>query len=81
MDMTRQEYRPAPGQRTIIKCENRAQTFRIVLIGGALIEGTIFSNAPLVIKHGDGRAIVDFKLEAPPLSWEGVAPCAVTTWE
>jgi hypothetical protein len=81
MDMTRQEYRPAPGQRTIIKCENRPQTFRIVLIGGALIEGTIFSNAPLVIKHGDGRAIVDFKLEAPPLSWEGVAPCAVTTWE
>ena len=71
MDMTRQEYRPAPGQRTIIKCENRPQTFRIVLIGGALIEGTIFSNAPLVIKHGDGRAIVDFKLEAPPLSWEG----------
>ena len=70
MDMTRQEYHPAPGQRTIIKCENRPQTFRIVLIGGALIEGTIFSNAPLVIKHGDGRAIVDFKLEARPLSWE-----------
>ena len=63
MDMTRQEYRPAPGQRTIIKCE-KPQTFRITLIGGALIEGTVFPNAPLVIKHGDGRAIVDFKLDA-----------------
>ena len=64
MDMTCQEYRLAPGQRTIVKCENQPQTFRITLIGGALIEGTVFPNAPLVIKHGDGRAIVDFKLDA-----------------
>ena len=29
-----------------------------------MIEGTIFPDAPLVIKYGDGRAIVDFKIDA-----------------
>jgi hypothetical protein len=64
MDMAREKYRSVPGQRTIIRCENQPQTFCIVLIGGASIEGTIFPDAPLVIKYGDGRAIVDFKIDA-----------------
>ena len=62
--MTREEYHPTPGQRTIFKCGESASDFPHRFDRRGVDRGHYFPNAPLVIKHGDGRAIVDFKLNA-----------------